>query len=296
MAKLARDSQYKKPGNFSFSGFFKLARVPNLIIIAVTQYMAAVFLAGSLQEAVYYLKDIRLFLLSLSTVLIAAAGYIINDYYDVKIDFVNKPDRVIVGKVLKRRVVMAAHTALNLTGIAIGTFLSVKVGLLNFAAAFLLWLYSNQLKRLPFIGNLSIALLSGAAVAVVALYYQQNQFLIYTYSVFAFSITLVREIIKDMEDLQGDERFGCKTLPILLGIRNTKYILYGMILVFIFILFYLASLLGNPVLTKYLIVLIIPIIYFIFRLVVADTKKDFSFLSSFSKVIILSGVVSMAFF
>lgn len=296
MADVAMETKYHKPGNFSLSGFFKLTRVPNLLIIAATQYLTAIFLAGGASEAVNYLKDEHLFLLALSTVLIAASGYIINDYYDVKIDFVNKPERVIVGKVLKRRVVMVAHTALNVTGILMGFYLSFGLGLLNFMAAFLLWLYSNQLKRLPFIGNLTIALLSGAAIAAIALYYQQNEFLIYTYSLFAFSITLIREIIKDMEDLQGDERFGCKTIPIILGLRNTKYILYGLIVLFIFVLFYLSSLLGNPILTQYFMVLIIPVIYFIYRLIIADTKKDFAFLSNFSKILILSGVVSMVFF
>lgn len=290
------ESHYKKPVNFSLKGFFRLTRVPNLLIIALTQYMAAIFLVGSEVDVSRYLKSTELFLLSLSTILIAAAGYIINDYYDVKIDYINKPNRVVVGKILKRRVVMAAHTGLNLTGILIGSYLSLKVGMLNFMAAFLLWLYSNQLKRLPFVGNLSIAVLSGAAIAVIGLYYAKHESLIYTYAIFAFSITLVREVIKDMEDLQGDQHFGCKTLPVVLGIRQTKYILYGLIAIFVFSLFYLSSQLGNPVLTKYFMVLILPIIYFVYRLVIADTKNEFTFLSHFSKALILSGIISMVFF
>src|SRR5690606_34862812 len=107
------------------------------------------------------LIDINLLLLVLSTLLIAAAGYIINDYYDVKIDYINKPKRVVVGRILKRRGVMVAHTILNFMGILIGFYLSIWVGIISVGSAFMLWWYSNQLKRLPFIGNFFIAVLTG---------------------------------------------------------------------------------------------------------------------------------------
>ena len=106
------------PKNFSFPGFVKLIRVQNLLIIVLTQYLTALYLLQGI-----HILDLELFLLSFSTVLLAAAGYIINDYYDVKIDYINKPEKVIVGKVLKRRVVLFWHTFLNFTAIIIGTFL-----------------------------------------------------------------------------------------------------------------------------------------------------------------------------
>ena len=145
--------------SFSVSGFLKLVRFPNLAIIVFTQYMTAIFLVGEAGEGLQYLLDPNLFKLVLATVLIAAAGYIINDYYDVKIDFINKPDRVVVGRALKRRKAMVLHTAFNFIGILIGFTLSWKIGLLCFASAFMLWFYSNQLKRLPLIGNCFVGLL-----------------------------------------------------------------------------------------------------------------------------------------
>jgi 4-hydroxybenzoate polyprenyltransferase len=282
--------------DFSFRGFLKLTRFPNLLIIALTQYLSAIFLVSHPHNDLDKLYSPKLFLLSLSTLLIAAAGYIINDYYDIKIDYVNKPDKVVVGKLIKRRIVIVSHIVLNLLGIAIGTYLSLRVGALNFFAGFLLWIYSNRLKRMPLIGNLAIAFLTGLSVVVIAVYYRQNVELLMAYAVFAFSINLVREIIKDMEDIRGDMRFGSKTLPIVWGLRKTKYFLFVLITLFILTLFYLSHQLDNNTLDWFFIILIVPIIYLIYLLYRADSQKRFHQLSTFCKLLMLAGISSMTFF
>ena len=289
-------SNQSKKRSFSITGFLKLTRFPNLLIIGFTQYFSAIFLVAYPGDWIDKLFDFKLFLLSSSTILIAAAGYIINDYYDIKIDYVNKPDKVVVGKLVKRRIVLASHWILNLAGISIGFYLSVYVGVINFFAGFMLWIYSNQLKRMPFIGNFTIALLSGVSILIVAVYYQSNFSLLLNYAVFAFSISLVREVIKDMEDLRGDMRFGSKTLPIVWGIRKTKYFLFGLILAFIFILFYLSHQLENQTLNIFFLILTVPIGYLIYLLYGADSQKRFHRLSSYCKLLMLAGITSMAFF
>ncbi len=279
------------PKNFSLQGFFRLIRIQNLIIIVFTQYLAAVFIIDSVS-----IFNLPLFLLCFSTVLLAAAGYIINDYYDVKIDYINKPDRVIVGKVLKRRVVLFWHTALNVLAIVIGFYLHWKIGLIHFTVAFLLWLYSNQLKRLPFIGNFIVALLTALSISILALYFKEKETILHIYALFAFAISLIREIIKDMEDWKGDANFGCKTLPIVWGIRNTKVFLYLLIVIFYFLLLYMTQFLQNNILYYYFSGLTLFIIYFIHRLRLADTIKHYHFLSNYCKLIMLSGILSMLFF
>lgn len=285
-----------KKKSFSFTGFLKLTRFPNLFIIGFTQYCSAIFLVAYPETWTESFYDLDLFLLSLSTIMIAAAGYIINDYYDIKIDYVNKPDRVVVGKLIKRRIVLASHVLLNVSGIAIGFYLNLYIGVVNFFAGFLLWFYSNQLKRLPFIGNLVISLLTAFSILVLAIYYKSNVSLLVNYAVFAFSINLIREIIKDMEDLRGDMRFGSMTLPIIWGLRKTKYLLYGLIMVFVFVLFYLSMQLGNPTLNLFFIILIVPITYLIYLLYRADSQKRFHRLSMYCKLLMLAGISSMAFF
>jgi 4-hydroxybenzoate polyprenyltransferase len=284
------------PVNFSFSGFSKIMRVPNLFIIILTQYMTAVFLIGAHNSRLYILLDYKLFLLCLSTTLIAAAGYIINDYYDVKIDYINKPEEVIVGKVLKRRVVMVTHTLLNIMGIAIASFLSLKIGLFTFITAFILWLYSNQLKRLPFIGNFIIALVTASALGILTLLYPYGQQAVFIYAAFAFTLTLIREIIKDMEDLKGDANFGCKTLPIIWGVRKTKLFIYLLSILFIIGASWLGQELNRPAILLYFGILAVPYSFFIYQLIMADTKKEFKYLSTFCKYLMISGILSMIFF
>ena len=285
-----------KKKSFSVTGFLKLTRFPNLLIIGLTQYLAVIFLVAYPETWPEKLYDLKLFLLSSSTILIAAAGYIINDYYDIKIDYVNKPDKVVVGKLVKRRIVLFSHAALNIIGITIGFYLSLYVGIINFAAGFMLWIYSNRLKRMPLIGNVVIASLTGLSILIVAIYYQRNYSLLINYAVFAFSINLVREVIKDMEDLRGDIRFGSKTLPILWGLRKTKYFLYGLISFFMYSLFYLSHQLENDILNMFFIVLIVPIIYLIYLLYRADSQRRFHQLSTYCKLLMLAGISSMIFF
>ena len=223
-------------------GFLRLIRVQNLLIVVLTQVLARVCLVGSTTDIMRSLADSRLWLLSLSTVCIAAAGYIINDYFDVKIDLINKPERVVIGRYLKRRVAMGIHQALNVLGCLIGLYLSRWVFVADVLSVSLLWFYSAQFKRQPIIGNVVISLLTALSLIVLAIYYRQNTGIILIYAFFSFGISLIREIIKDMQDIRGDARFGCRTLPIVWGLRRTKYLLYGLIGAFLISLFLIAQL------------------------------------------------------
>jgi 4-hydroxybenzoate polyprenyltransferase len=273
-----------------FHSLLKLTRFGNLIIIALTQYFTAGFLI-----AMHTINDVKLLLLSISTISIAAGGYIINDYYDVKIDYINKPDRVVIGKSITRRYAILFHVLLSALGIALGIFLSWRIAAVNIISVFLLWLYSNNLKRLPFIGNVTVAVLTGLSVVVVDLFYRTNNSLVIIYALFAFFMTLVREIIKDMEDLKGDNSFGCRTLPIIWGIRKTKILLYIILVLFAAIVVLLNQLYRALPFKYHLIFLFVPLLWLMYRLILADMKKDFTRLSIFCKVIMMFGILSMAF-
>jgi 4-hydroxybenzoate polyprenyltransferase len=269
---------------------FRLTRFWNLLIIGLAQYCTADFLISP--DTIF---DTRLFLQSMSTVLIAAAGYTINDYYDVKIDLINKPERVVIGKGIPRRYALLFHTILSLTGIAIGFLLNWKIGVLNFTCAFLLWLYSNALKRLPFIGNFTVGFLTGLSIFIVNFLYPPLLVLTAIYSLFAFFITIVREIIKDLEDLRGDDTFGCKTLPVVWGIRKTKVFTYFLLILFSVFVISLHQWVTPLPMQFFLWSLFMPMVALAGWLVRADTRKDFHQLSQFCKVIMVAGVLSMAF-
>lgn len=268
----------------------RISRFWNLLIIAIAQYFTVAFLVDR-----SLVLDWHLFALSCSTVIIAAAGYIINDYYDVKIDLINKPERVVVGRGVSRRYAILLHTVLSVSGVFLGFILDWKIGVINFFSVFMLWVYSNLLKRLPFVGNFVVAFLTAGSIALPWLLYPfagKTNILIYT--LFAFFMTLVREIIKDMEDLKGDNTFGCKTLPIVWGLRKTKNLIYILTFCFISSVFLIDMLVEPLPMSYFSIFLFAPVAWLTIRLVRADTKKDFYKLSQLCKLIMVLGIFSMA--
>ena len=282
-----------QPGNFSFRGIMKMVRWSNLLIIAFSQYFSAIFLIGPPHSYLDYIYDPQLFFVCVGTVVIAAAGYIINDYYDVKIDYINKPDKVVVGNLLKRRVAMFIHIGLNVMGLCIGLLVSLKVAAINLLAAAWLWGYSNQLKRMPFIGNLSVAFLSSMAIAIIGIHYQPQDNLVYIYAIFAFYVSIIREIIKDIEDVKGDESFGCQTLPVIWGIRTTKNFVFLLIVLFTISMVLMITQIKSEGVYVYFALMSLPALVFVYKLWKADTIKQFRQLSRYLKVFMLLGIISM---
>lgn len=275
------------------AAFFRLIRVRNLLLVILTQYLTRVLLIGPRAEWQQILTDPRMFVLSVSTVFIAAAGYIINDYFDVKIDIINKPQRVIIGRYLKRRVAMGSHQFLNVAGVFLGLLVSKWVFLMNISCVTLLWFYSERFKRAPFVGNVVVSLLTALSLVVVSIVYPQNRHLVMIYALFSFFMSLVREIIKDMEDVRGDETHGCRTLPIVWGVRRTKLFVYFLVSGFITTLYLMAHSLNNVALGWLFTLLLIPLGWLVYRLVFSDTRREFAQLSSLCKTIMLLGLATM---
>jgi 4-hydroxybenzoate polyprenyltransferase len=257
--------------------------------------MVRIFLIGPKEKWTSYLFDYKQLILVFATISIASAGYIINDYFDVKIDLINKPQEVIIGKYIKRRWAILIHQILSFTGIVIGAFLGLKVFLINILAVSTLWFYSERFKKKAFIGNFLVAFLTAFSLIILSVYYQKNTLLVNVYALFAFSISLIREIIKDIEDIRGDARYGCKTLPIIWGIRKTKILLYVFIASFVIILISMAYILDNQYLILIFSLSILPFLWFVYKLYWADKRRDFAFLSRICKLIMLIGILSMIF-
>ena len=274
--------------------FLRLIRWPNLLMVVLTQYLARIFLVGNPADWQTIMLEPQLTLIVVSTVLIAAAGYIINDYFDVKIDLINKPERVVIGRHLRRRHAMLLHQSLSVAGVMLGLLVSKWVFLFNGGCITLLWLYSERLKRQPFIGNFVVALLSALTLLVFVICYPQNHELIGTYAIFAFFTTLIREVIKDMEDFKGDATHGCKTLPILWGIRPAKGLVYGFIALLGASMCFMAHWLQSGYLGVMFGLVMLPALGLLtYQLARADTKHDFGRSSLFCKIIMLVGILTM---
>lgn len=289
----------KKAGDF-----LRLIRISNLLIITFTQVFAYYFLTPSL--GIQSLLQKEFIFLLLSTFLVAAGGYIINDYMDVRLDLINKPNKVIVGNTISRRWAMFLHLILNGLAILFALFIAKKIALMVFVCAICLWLYSQFLKKTYLAGNLLVAGLTAFTIWILYIF-NSNIMLagIWVYGLFAFTTTLIREIIKDAEDLRGDQKFKSKTLPIVLGIRKTKNILFVLQVVLIVLCmvyctsFVALSYSSQSIFVVFLLymlgLVILPMITEAWLIKTADVKKDFSRLSLISKVIMLSGILSMIF-
>lgn len=284
--------------------FFRLIRINNLLIISITQVFAYYFLSPGI--SIQNLFQIKFIFLLTSTFMVAAAGYIINDYMDVMLDLVNKPTKVIVGNSISRRWAMLLHFALNASAFLLALAISKKIALLVLTCSFCLWAYSQLLKKTYLSGNLLVALLT-ASTLFILLVLDNNlmQAGIWVYGIFAFLSTLIREIIKDTEDMRGDQQFKCRTLPIVLGIRKTKDILFWLHIVLIGLTltycsyFAAISVSSNRIYVMFLMYMIITVVSPMFVMAwlikTADVKKDFSRLSLLCKIIMISGIVSMVF-
>jgi len=305
------------------TAFFKLVRYPNLIYIGLTQFLLQYCVVAPLLRfngESPSLSPLSFFLLSLSTVLIAAAGYIINDYFDINIDIINKPDKMVLDKIINRRWAMAWHTIFNMAGVSIGFIVAWRIGqiYLGFTQVFcslLLWFYSTSFKRQVLIGNVMISFLTALAVVVVGFYEKQiyESFeaimspvgrkliqIIGVYALFAFMISLVREIVKDLEDMIGDSKDGCRTIPIVWGVQPAKNLCYALLLalqVLIFLTEIRIAFLGWYFAIIYLLVLVqLPCLYIYLQLKKAHLPEHYHKVSTLVKVIMLTGILSMMFF
>jgi 4-hydroxybenzoate polyprenyltransferase len=277
---------------------FELIRFPNLVIMAMTQVLVQVCLLQPGVPVRQVLSTERFYLLLLATGCVAAAGYIINDYYDIKIDAINKPRRQVVGISINRRQAMLAHLFLSGIGVLVGWVLGWAVGLINFGALLLLWGYSARLKSYFLVGNLTIALLAAVLVLVVPVHYGSGTMAVWAYALFSFLISLAREIIKDMEDVKGDATFDRRTLPIVLGIAGAKWVVYGILSLFfatvVLAMIYRAH---DVFFSLYMIgFVLVPGGLLLQGLLKADRKRDFSRLSRWCKGLMLMGILSMFLF
>ncbi len=301
--------------------FFRLVRWPNLLFILLAESLFHFFIYKPLYPSAALTADYPFYFIVATSICIAAAGYIINDYFDVNIDQVNKPQSVVVGAHISRRWVIFMHLVLSMAGVYLSLIVFpfqqyLHIHFSNLATIFILWFYSTNFKRDFLVGNVVIAVLTAWTIGVV--YFSKFTLvqlvhpthmqptdlkffkLMLLYSSFAFILTLVREALKDMEDMNGDEKFGCKTMPIAWGLQTTKvYVaVWLMVLILVLTIIQLFAIpLGWWIPIIYCVITIIaPLVYVLFHLKQAYTKNDFNKLSNLIKLAMLMGILSMGFF
>jgi len=293
--------------------FFNLIRWKNLLMIALAQYLIKYALLIPFGVTIT-LNWFGFLLLVISTVCIAAAGNIVNDIFDVETDAVNKPEKVIVGKTISEKRAYNLFIVFNVIGVLIGFYLSNLVGKNGFFALFviisaLLYIYASYLKQILLIGNIVISVLVALSIIIVGLFEllpvinpqnQETQLtffkIVLDYAVFAFIINFIREIAKDIEDIDGDYKAGMNTLPIAIGRERAGKVLFVLSLIPLFaVVFYVFTYLYKQlVVTGYFLLFIVaPLIYVSIKLFSANTKKDFHVISNLLKITMLFGMLSL---
>lgn len=260
------------------------------------------------------LSNFEFALLVVATLCIAAAGNIINDIYDVEIDKINKPQKVIIGKTISEKNANYLFIVLNVIGVGLGFYLSNQIGKPEFSGFFivisaLLYLYASFIKSILLVGNIIISLLVASSLLIVGLFdllpainfinqdYQSMVFkIVLNYAFFAFYINLMREIVKDIEDVDGDKNGEMNTLPITIGRKRASNIVFGMGILSLFgIIYYIFENLYNQTIAViyFLLFIIAPLLYFCIKIWDAKDKKEYSFLSKWLKLIMFLGMCSI---
>jgi 4-hydroxybenzoate polyprenyltransferase len=295
------------------TSILNLIRWKNLLMIALVQlFIKYAFLEPfGVQTS---LDGLGIVLLVLATICIAAAGNIINDINDVETDFINKPDKVIIGTSISEKGAYNIFIALNLVGVGIGFYLSHAVNRAPFFSIFviisvLLYVYATYLKPIMLIGNIVISVLVALSIIIVGVFElipaitasnQQTQVIFFKvildYALFAFIINLLREMAKDIEDIDGDYKAEMNTLPIVIGRDRAKNLLS--VLNFIplagIIYYVVSNLYKQPIAVGYFLIFIVaPIIYICIKTFSAETKKEFHHLSVMYKLVMLFGILSL---
>ncbi|MDO5981889.1 geranylgeranylglycerol-phosphate geranylgeranyltransferase [Flavivirga spongiicola] len=293
--------------------FLNLIRWKNLLMIALVQLLIKYAFLEPFGAQIS-LTPLGITLLILSTISIAAAGNIINDIYDVETDFVNKPDKLIIGKSISEKTAYNLFIAFNVIGVGIGFYISHLVGKSPFFSIFviisaLLYVYATYLKRTLLIGNIVISILVALSIIIVGVFEllpgitpqnQQMQLMYFNtvldYAIFAFIINLLREIAKDIEDIDGDYKVGMKTLPIVIGRDRATKVLFVLSFVPLFTIAYytINSLYKNQIAVIYFLLFIIgPLLYICIKTYSATTKNDHHHISNILKLVMLFGMLSL---
>jgi len=302
--------------------FMRLIRWPNVIMVIVTQWLiyrmiAAFYLKMGLSPA---LGTLMFSLLVLATASVAAAGYIINDIFDVETDTINKPEKVLIGREFSRELAMRLFILLSGVSIVSGFIVAFyahtwRMGLLYPLAVMMLWLYAERMKQTVLTGNLAVSLMSSFVILLVwifeffAVLHNNSQFemitpflksismVVLAYTLFAFLLSLAREIIKDAEDVEGDRLAGCVTLAVKHGIANSVKSAFIILIITFILVAYSAYLLAVGdrfwLLTYFIIFTAFPLMYATIKTILAKTNNDFHHLSLMIKLIMAGGIAGL---
>ena len=272
---------------------FSVVRGYNILVIALAQYLASIYILAPELPVRRVVLDINLFVIVLASALVIAGGYIINNFYDAEKDLINKPRKSMLDRLVSQRFKLTTYFVLNFIAVIAASYVSFKAVFFFSSYIFGIWIYSHKLKRIPFLGNFISATLAITPFFVVFIYYTNIQTVIFVHAVFLFLLILAREIIKDLENISGDLAQNYRTIPIIYGARTSKLVISFLILLTLVPSLLLIFRFDVGHMNIYFIICVLLLLLFIVLLFRAKARKDYVWLHNILKLIIVMGVFSI---
>ena len=272
---------------------FSVVRGYNILVIALAQYLASIYILSPNLPLRKVVLDVNLFVIVIASIMVIAGGYIINNFYDAEKDLINKPRKSMLDRLVSQRFKLTTYFVLNFMAVIAASYVSFRAVFFFSSYIFGIWFYSHKLKRIPLLGNFISATLAITPFFVVFVYYRNFETVIFVHAIFLFLLILAREMIKDLENLSGDIAQNYRTIPIIYGSKTSKTIISLLILLTLLPSLLLIFKFDVGYMNFYFAICVLLLILFIFLLSRAETKRDFVWLHNILKLIIVVGVFSI---
>jgi 4-hydroxybenzoate polyprenyltransferase len=281
---------------------FSVVRGYNIPIIVLAQYLSAIFILSTDKGALSILLDFKLFLIVLASSLTIASGYIINNFYDSKKDLINRPNKSMLDRLVSQKTKLNVYFALNFIVFFMTLVVSWRASLFFSTYIFLIWFYSHKIKKYPIIGNLTASLLAVLPFFAILLYFYtkisieeiENQkwhfAVIFAHATFLFILLLIREMIKDLENIKGDLANNYLTVPIIYGERVSKISITILTILTLLPVYFLIEIYDVGYMDIYFYGCFIVLLFFLLYLWKSNSKEQFLLLHNVLKFLIVAGV------
>ena len=272
------------------ASMFSVIRGYNIPIIALAQYLSAIFILAPNKRALDVVLDFNLFIIVIASSLTIASGYIINNFYDSKKDLINRPNKSMLDRLVRQKTKLQVYFAVNFIVFLLAFFVSIRAVFFFSTYIFIIWFYSHKLKKIVVIGNLTASFLAVLPFFAILLYYKNLYPQIFAHATFLFLLLLIREMIKDLENIKGDVANNYQTIPVLFGENFSKKIITVLTVSTIIPIYFLIEIFEVGYMDIYFYVSLIVLIFFIQKLWKSETKSDYLMLHNILKFLVVAGV------
>lgn len=270
---------------------FSVIRGYNIPIIALAQYLSAIFILAPEKRALSVLLDFNLFIIVIVSSLTIASGYIINNFYDSEKDLINRPNKSQLDRLVSQKTKLKVYFTINFIVFLLSFFVSFRAVLFFSAYIFLIWFYSHKLKKMAIVGNMTAAFLAVLPFFAILLYYKNTYPQIFAHANFLFLLLIIREIIKDLENIKGDIANDYKTIPVMFGESTAKKIITLLTVLTIIPIYFLVEIFEVGYMDIYFYLSLIILIFFLQKLWKSNSKPDYLKLHNMLKFLVVSGVL-----